>query len=149
MLCPLCKKSDTRVLDSRDEDTFVRRRRECLKCAYRFTTFEKVEPPNLKVRKRDGSCEPYSRNKLAHGINLAFEKRPFSCEQVDDLIRQVEESIIHQHKKEVSSKLIGDMVIDKLRAVDDVAYLRFVSVFKKFGSAKKFQQEVEKLGRSI
>lgn len=148
MLCPSCKKSDTRVLDSRDEDTLVRRRRACLKCAYRFTTFEKIEPPSLKVRKRDGNCEPYSRDKLAHGVNLAFEKRPFSCHQVEELIREIEEGIVHQHKKEISSKEIGDLVIEKLRMTDEVAYLRFVSVFKKFGSAKKFQQEVEKLGKS-
>lgn len=148
MLCPLCKKSDTKVLDSRDEETVVRRRRSCLKCSYRFTTFEKVEPPHLKVKKRNGDCEEYSRDKLAHGVTLAFEKRPFDCNQVEDIIRQIEEKIIHQHKKEISSKEIGDIVIDKLRSTDDVAYLRFVSVFKKFGSAKKFQQEVEKLGKS-
>lgn len=147
MLCPLCKKSDTKVLDSRDEDSFVRRRRACLKCSYRFTTFEKIEPPHLKVRKRDGACEMYSRDKLARGINLAFEKRPFNCQQVEDFIRQIEENIIHQHRKEISSKEIGDLVIEKLRITDEVAYLRFLSVFKKFGSAKKFQQEAEKLGR--
>lgn len=145
MLCPLCKKSDTKVLDSRDEDSFVRRRRECIKCTYRFTTFEKVESPRLKVKKRDGSCEDYSHEKLAHGINLAFEKRPFSRNQVEDITREIEEKIVHQHRKEVSSKEIGDIVIEKLRDVDEVAYLRFASVFKKFGSARKFQKEAEKL----
>ena len=145
MLCPLCKKSDTKVLDSRDEDIFVRRRRECIKCTYRFTTFEKADSPRLKVKKRDGSCEDFSHDKLSRGISLAFEKRPFSCNQVDEIIREIEENIIHQHKKEISSKIIGDMVIDKLRSVDEVAYLRFASVFKKFGSARKFQREAEKL----
>lgn len=145
MLCPLCQKSDTKVLDSRDEDSFVRRRRQCLKCTYRFTTFEKVESPRLKVKKRDNDCEDYNHQKLAHGINLAFEKRPFNCDQVESIIREIEEKILRQHKKEISSREIGDIVIEKLRAVDEVAYLRFASVFKKFGSARKFQREAEKL----
>ncbi len=144
MLCPMCKKSDTKVLDSRDEDTFVRRRRQCLKCKYRFTTFEKADLPNLKISKRDGSCQDYSRDKLARGIKLALEKRPFSCQQVDDIINQIEQTILNKHKKEISSKEIGEIVVEKLRQIDEVAYLRFVSVFKKFGSAKKFQKEAEK-----
>ncbi len=144
MLCPLCKKSDTKVLDSRDEETFVRRRRQCLKCEYRFTTFEKIDLPNIKIVKRDGSYQDYDRNKLSRGIKLALEKRPFSCQQVDEIIATIEQSIINKHKKEISSKEIGDIVVEKLRQVDEVAYLRFVSVFKKFGSAKKFQKEAEK-----
>lgn len=144
MLCPLCKKSDTKVLDSRDEDLQVKRRRECLRCRYRFTTYEKIEPPHIKVIKRDGSCEDYSRDKLGRGIKLALEKRPFSCEQTDEIIRNIEQDLINRHKKEIQSREIGETVVKKLREVDEVAYLRFVSVFKKFSSAKKFQKEAEK-----
>ncbi len=144
MLCPLCKKSDSKVLDSRDEDTFVRRRRQCLKCEYRFTTFEKADLPNIKISKRDGSCQDYDRDKLARGIKLALEKRPFSCQQVDEIINQIEQVIMSKHKKEIPSKEIGEIVVKELRQIDEVAYLRFVSVFKKFGSAKKFQKEAEK-----
>lgn len=145
MLCPLCKKSDTKVLDSRDEDSQVKRRRECLRCRYRFTTYEKIEPPHIKVIKRDGSREVYSRDKLGHGIKLALEKRPFSRDQIDEIIRNIEQDLINRHKKEIQSREIGETVVKKLREIDEVAYLRFVSVFKKFSSAKKFQKEAEKL----
>jgi len=144
MLCPLCKISDTKVLDSRDEDIFVRRRRECLKCDYRFTTFERVDPPSLKVIKRDGTQEDFDHEKLARGIKLALEKRPFSSIQTDVIISQIEHTIVNNHKKAIDSKEIGEIVVKKLRDIDEVAYIRFVSVFKKFGSAKKFQKEAEK-----
>ena len=145
MICPACNKSLTRVLDSRDEDSFVRRRRSCQKCGYRFTTFERIESPKLKVKKRDGSAEDYSHQKLSRGIKLCFEKRPLDCRQIEEIITEIENKIIALNKKEVSSREIGDLVIDKLRKIDDVAYLRFLSVYKKFGSAKKFQKEAEKL----
>lgn len=144
MLCPVCKKSDTKVLDSRDEDSYVKRRRECLSCSYRFTTFEKTEPPRIKIIKRDGTCEDYSRDKLGKGIYLALEKRPFNCEQTEEIIRGIEQEIINRHKNEINSREIGEIVIKQLRQIDEVAYLRFISVFKKFNSAKKFQQEAEK-----
>lgn len=145
MLCPSCKKSDSRVLDSRDEDIFVRRRRECLKCQHRFTTFEYFESPKLKVSKRDGSVEAYSPDKLSRGIRLALEKRPFSQERIEQLIADIEQDIMKIGKTIVSSRQIGDIILEKLRLLDDVAYLRFLSVYKKFGSAKKFQKEAEKL----
>jgi len=145
MNCPSCKKSDTRVLDSRDESDFVRRRRECLKCNYRFTTFEKIDTPKINVKKRNGECEEYSREKLSRGINLAFEKRPFSSDQVEGLIDEIEQEILNKHKKEIDSRQIGEIAIAKIKQIDEVAYLRFASVFKKFGSAKKFQKEAEKL----
>lgn len=145
MLCPSCKKSDTKVLDSRDQGERVKRRRFCLKCSYRFTTFEKIEVPNIKVVKRDGNCVNYDREKLARGISLAFEKRPYQCERVESIVSTIEKSILLQKDKIITSKEIGEMVIANLRKIDSVAYLRFVSIFKKFGSAKKFQQEAEKL----
>lgn len=145
MLCPVCKKSDTSVLDSRDESIFVRRRRECLSCKYRFTTYERIEPPRLKVVKRNLDEEDYSREKLSKGIALALEKRPFSESQINDIVMDIENEIIKAGKKEINSKTIGDYVIHKLKSIDEVAYLRFLSVYKKFASAKKFQREAEKL----
>lgn len=145
MLCPACKKSDSKVLDSRDEATFVRRRRECLKCHYRFTTYEKIEAFKIKVVKRDGTLQDYRRDKLARGIYLALEKRPLSDEQIENIINDIEGTILTLNIKRIPTRQIGNLVIDKLKSVDEVAYLRFLSVYKSFGSAKKFQSEAEKL----
>lgn len=147
MLCPECKKSDTKVLDSRDDDRLIRRRRECLRCHYRFTTYERIESPRLKVIKRNGMSEEYQREKLAHGINLALEKRPVSTNQIEGIIDSIEHEITKLKTKFISSKQIGKFVIEKLKEVDEVAYLRFLSVYKSFGSASKFQKEAEKLTR--
>lgn len=145
MLCPACKKSDSKVLDSRDEHSFVRRRRECLKCHYRFTTYEKVEPIKLHVIKRDGSIQDFKHEKLARGISLALEKRPFSKQQIESFVDEIEGILLNSNIKKFPSRQIGNMVLDKLKSVDEVAYLRFLSVYKGFGSAKKFQTEAEKL----
>jgi len=147
MLCPECKKSDTRVLDSRDDDRLIRRRRECLRCKYRFTTYERIESPRIKVIKRNGNIEDYSRQKLAHGINLALEKRPVTCGQIETVIDSIEHEITKLKTKYIASKQIGKFVIDKLKETDEVAYLRFLSVYKSFGSASKFQKEAEKLAK--
>lgn len=147
MLCPACKKSDTKVLDSRDETTFVRRRRECLICCYRFTTYERLEALRIQVVKRNGATEEYSRDKVARGIRLALEKRPFFEDQIETIIDDVERTILVLNLKRIPSRQIGDLVIKKLKSIDEVAYLRFLSVYKSFGSAKKFQQEAEKLNR--
>lgn len=145
MLCPECKKSDSKVLDSRSDDRFIRRRRECLKCHYRFTTYERVESPRIKIIKRNGAMEDYQRSKLAKGINLALEKRPVTCTQIESIIDSVEHDVTKLKSKFITSKQIGKFVIDHLKEVDDVAYLRFLSVYKSFGSASKFQKEAEKL----
>lgn len=145
MLCPACKKSDTKVLDSRDEASFVRRRRECIKCRYRFTTYEKIEPVKLHVIKRDGSIQDYEREKLSRGIHRAFEKRPFSKEQIENFVEEIEGILLVSNIKKIPSRQIGNIVLDKLKSIDEVAYLRFLSVYKGFGSAKKFQTEAEKL----
>ncbi|MFA5927332.1 MAG: transcriptional regulator NrdR [Patescibacteria group bacterium] len=145
MLCPACKKSDSKVLDSRDEDQFVRRRRECLKCHYRFTTYERIEPLRLQVIKRDGTPEEYHRDKLARGIYLALEKRPYTREHIENIVDEIERTILVLNIKKIPTRQIGDLVIDKLKEIDEVAYLRFLSVYKSFGSAKKFQTEAEKL----
>lgn len=145
MLCPECKKSDTQVLDSRGEERFIRRRRECLRCHYRFTTYERVESPRIKILKRNGAMEDYQRPKLAKGINLALEKRPVNCNQIETLLDSIEHDITKLKSKFVPSKQIGMFVLNRLKETDEVGYLRFLSVYKSFGSASKFQKEAEKL----
>ncbi len=147
MICPECKKSDTKVLDSRDDDRTIRRRRECLRCHYRFTTYERIESPKIKVVKRNGVIEEYSRNKLGRGINLSLEKRPVTPNHIESIIDAVEHEITKLKTKYITSKQIGKFCIDKLKDVDEVGYLRFLSVYKSFGSASKFQKEAEKLQR--
>ena len=147
MLCPECKKSDTKVLDSRSEERFIRRRRECLRCKFRFTTYERIEAPRIQVVKRNGIAENYQRQKVAKGVYLAFEKRPFGSSQIETLIDDVEHEIGRANSKMVHSRQIGDIVIEKLKNFDEVAFLRFLSVYKSFGSAKKFQKEAEKLNK--
>lgn len=147
MFCPECKKSDTKVLDSRSEERFIRRRRECLRCKFRFTTYERIDPPKIQVVKRTGSMEDYQRGKVAKGIHLALEKRPFGTNQIEAIIDDVEYEISRLKSKMVHSRQIGDIITTKLKAIDEVAYLRFLSVYKSFGSAKKFQREAEKLNK--
>lgn len=145
MLCPECKKSGSCVLDSRNEQRFVRRRRECLRCKFRFTTYERIDPPKIHVVKRNGLIEDYQRIKISKGIYLAFEKRPFGPNQIEEVVDDVEHEISRLKSKMVHTRQIGDIVITKLKSLDEVAYLRFLSVYKSFGSAKKFQREAEKL----
>lgn len=147
MICPECKKSDTRVLDSRGEERFIRRRRQCLRCRYRFTTYERVESPRIKILKRNGTIEDYQRQKLSKGINLALEKRPVTCNQIETIIDSIEHDITKLRSKFITSKQIGLFVLNRLKEIDEVAYLRFLSVYKSFGSASKFQKEAEKLTR--
>ena len=147
MLCPECKKSDTQVLDSRSEERFIRRRRACLRCHYRFTTYERVESPRIKILKRDGAMEDYQRQKLAKGINLALEKRPVHCNQIESIIDSIEHDITKLKSKFITSKQIGLFVLNRLKEIDEVGYLRFLSVYKSFGSASKFQKEAEKLAK--
>jgi len=147
MLCPECKKSDTEVLDSRSEEKFVRRRRECLRCKFRFTTYERIEAPKIQILKRDGTIEDYQRNKMAKGIRLAMEKRPFGENQIENIVSDVEHELSRLKSKLIHTRQVGDIIINKLKDVDEVAYLRFLSVYKSFASAKKFQKEAEKLSK--
>lgn len=147
MLCPECKKPETQVLDSRGEERFVRRRRACLGCGYRFTTYERIESPRIRIKKRSGTLEDYQREKLGRGVHLALEKRPFSLNQIEAIIDDIEHRITKSKAREITSKQVGEIVIKKLKEVDEVAYLRFLSVYKSFGSALKFQKEAEKLQR--
>jgi transcriptional repressor NrdR len=146
MFCPRCKSEDTSVIDSRlsEEGRSVRRRRECPKCNYRFTTFERQEMANLIVVKRDGTREPYTRGKLERGIWLACTKRPVTQEQVDKLLTTLEEEWAAEGG-EVKSSQIGDDVMRALKKLDQVAYIRFASVHREFKDVEEFKEELGKL----
>lgn len=146
MHCPKCKHPDTSVLDSRvtQEGKAIRRRRECDKCRFRFTTFERLEMSTFVVVKRDSSREPYSREKVERGVWRACEKRPIGQEQIDRILGELEESWA-RHGKEVPSQLIGEGIMEKLRKLDHVAYIRFASVYRQFRDIETFKKEVQKL----
>ena len=146
MYCPKCKHTETSVLDSRLtlEGKSVRRRRQCDTCEYRFTTFEKVELSTFVVVKRDSSREPYSREKVEKGVWRACEKRNVTQLQVDTLLNELEEEWT-AYGKEVPSKMIGESVMEKLKKLDEVAYIRFASVYKQFKDLESFKKEVLKL----
>ena len=146
MHCPRCKSTDTSVIDSRlaEDGRAVRRRRECPKCAHRFTTFERQELSALIVVKRDGTREPYSRSKLERGIWIACTKRPISQEQIDKMLNKLEEKWA-TNKKEVGSATIGMDVMRMLKNIDQVAYIRFASVHREFKDVEEFKEELGKL----
>jgi len=146
MLCPKCKKSETRVIDSRDtnEGREVRRRRECEKCGFRFTTFEQIETSNFIVIKKDGSREPYQRQKIESGIWKSCEKRPVTEAQVEALLNNLEDGW-SSLGKEIPSKLIGEHLMEALKTLDEVAYIRFASVYRQFKDVESFKAELSKL----
>lgn len=147
MFCPFCSHSETKVTDSRDtnDGKAIRRRRECEKCKARFSTYEEVELLSLSVIKKDGRKEEYDKNKIKSGIMRALEKRPVSEEKIEKLLGDIEYEIQSREKCEITSKEIGKIVLEKLKDTDDVAYLRFASVYKSFGSAETFKKEAEKI----
>ena len=144
MLCPYCSNDETKVTDKRDSKNETRRRRECLNCKRRFTTYEKVEPVEIFVIKKDGRREPFSREKLKSGIMKACEKLSVSGEQIDKAIFEIEEKL-KQHGREVSSKLIGELVMRQLKKLDKVAYVRFASVYKDFHDIDDFKKEIKEV----
>lgn len=147
MKCPKCTSEELKVNEKRDleGEAAIRRRRECQKCGHRFTTYERIEIPSLLVVKKNGERQVYSREKLASGIYKAFEKRPFDQSRIEELIDGIEQEINVFGKKEISSGAIGDIVLLKIKEMDDVAYLRFASVYKSFESAETFKKELEKI----
>lgn len=147
MRCPYCDFIDSKVIDSRpsEDDRSIRRRRECLKCGRRFTTYEKVEEMLLTVVKKDGSREAFDRNKILNGIMRACEKRPVSREQMDNVVNDIERYLYSLMEKEISSSFIGDVLSDHLKALDEVAYVRFASVYRHFEDVSTFIAEIEKL----
>ncbi len=147
MRCPACKFEDTKVLDSRslEEGAIIRRRRECLKCGFRFSTHEEMEVLNLVVIKKNGSRELYQREKLETGIRKALEKRPVKEEKIKKTIHEIEKNILAHGKGEIESKKIGELVMLALKELDDVAYIRFASVYKSFQDMETFQKEIKKI----
>ena len=144
MDCPYCP-GKTRVTDKRNSPEGVRRRRECLKCKKRFTTYEKIGRSDLYVIKKDGRREKFSREKLETGIERAFEKRPVPKEKIEKMINEIEEQLMRRGKKEVKSSAIGELVMKKIKRLDHVAYIRFASVYRDFQDIKAFKKELREL----
>ncbi|OGJ21126.1 transcriptional regulator NrdR [Candidatus Pacearchaeota archaeon RBG_13_36_9] len=145
MRCIFCE-GETKVTDKRDSQGETRRRRECLKCKKRFTTYERVEEPNFIVIKKDKSREPFSREKLRMGIEKACEKRPIETEKIDSMVSEIERKIRNKIKgKEVESSVIGELVMKELKKVDKVAYIRFASVYREFKDITDFKREIKEV----
>ena len=144
MKCPFCGYEDTKVIDSRPNDEKIKRRRECVKCSGRFTTYESVEMPQLLVEKRSGGFEPFDKQKLIKGIFTAIKKRPVTKAQVDEIADYVENVCADQLRSYIKSREIGEIVLEKLRDIDPVAYIRFASVYENFTDVKRFVAAISK-----
>lgn len=149
MKCPYCGEDNTRVIDSRpaEENNSIRRRRQCDACGRRFTTYEKVETIPLMVIKKDNNREPYDRSKIESGIMRACHKRPVSTSAINTAVENIEAQIFAMEDKEVRSNAIGELVMDQLKELDEVAYVRFASVYREFRDVNTFLEELEKLYR--
>jgi transcriptional repressor NrdR len=145
VICPTCRNGDTRVVDSRDDESVVRRRRECLTCKHRFTTYERMESPRIFVVKKDGRREQYDRDKILAGLRRACEKRPISEAQMEDLVGTIERELFARGENEVPGSLIGEKVMEALKRLDPVAYIRFASVYRQFRDVESFQAELAEL----
>lgn len=147
MRCPYCKKNDDKVIDSRSsgEGALIRRRRECLKCGRRFTTYERVEEVPLLVIKKDQRRETYDRSKVLAGIQKACEKRPVSRESQDEIVDHLEKRLDEKYEKEVPSSVIGEFIMEELAKLDQVAYVRFASVYRQFKDINHFLKELKGL----
>ncbi len=144
MICPYCMSEETKVTDKRDSGDITRRRRECLKCGKRFSTQERVEEIEIRVVKKDGRKEDFDRGKLKRGVLLACEKRPIDNAKIDNMITKIEEKL-RKKGKEVKSEFIGELISRELKKVDDVAYIRFASVYKGFSDIGDFKEEIKEL----
>lgn len=147
MKCPYCSHEETQVIDSRDTENLeaTRRRRECSKCSKRFTTYERVEEADIVVVKKDGKRERFERQKVINGILKACEKRPISLERIEKLVDDVESDLRKRDSVEVDSKILGKLVMRKLKSLDKVAYIRFASVYLEFEDLNRFEEELDKL----
>ena len=148
MRCPKCGHQEDKVIDSRAsrEGATIRRRRQCLGCNYRFTTYEEVERAGLVVVKRDGRREDFSKEKLLSGLRKACQKRPISPKVTEDLVERIVNDVTDKYEREVPAEVIGKQVMEGLRQIDEVAYVRFASVYRRFQEATDFVQEVKKMG---
>ena len=147
MKCPYCRYTESKVIDSRptDEGERIRRRRECLKCGKRFTTYEVIESVPIVVIKKDKSRETFDRSKLLNGLLRACEKRPVSIDQLDRIVDEIEATLQESMDREVPSQLIGTYAMEKLKQVDEVAYVRFASVYRQFKDINSFMEELSRL----
>ncbi|MBR4015101.1 MAG: transcriptional repressor NrdR [Anaerotignum sp.] len=147
MKCPFCNYTDTKVIDSRaqDENTVIRRRRLCESCGKRFTTYERIDMIPITVIKRDGTREIFDKNKLVGGIMKSCNKRPVTAKQIEELVDDIENTLMGNGEREVDSKVVGNMVMDRLKDLDEVAYVRFASVYRQFKDINTFIDELEKL----
>lgn len=148
MKCPRCSYNGSRVVDSRpaDDGSTIRRRRECEECKYRFTTYERIEETPLLVVKKNGDREEFNRAKILRGVHRAFEKRPFSAKQQEDIVNRIESKIREEGLREIPSTDIGEYVMDELAEIDDVAYIRFASVYRQFQDIEVFMEEMRNIG---
>ncbi|MCL2266669.1 MAG: transcriptional regulator NrdR [Treponema sp.] len=150
MRCPHCGTIEDKVVESRSlaNGDAVRRRRECISCGYRFTSYEKIDERQFMVVKKDSRREPFDRQKLERGVVRALEKRPFSHMQIENLINEIEDetAILSKGSREISCSIIGDLVLERLGKLDKVAYIRFASVYKDFNNPEEFIEEIKKLG---
>ena len=151
MKCPYCNEADTKVIDSRpaDDNSSIRRRRQCERCGKRFTTYEKLETMPFMVIKKDRTREPYNRSKVEAGIVRSCHKRPVSTQQINAMLDEIENEIFNCEDKEVETTVIGELVMDKLKKLDEVAYVRFASVYREFKDVNTFMEELGKLLKKI
>ena len=151
MRCPNCASLDTQVKDSRptEDSSVIRRRRVCLACNFRFTTFERVQLRELTVIKRNGRRVPFDRDKLLRSVQIALRKRPVEPERIDQAVSKLVRELESQGESEISSETVGEMVMEALRALDDVAYVRFASVYRSFEDVADFREEIERLERDL
>ncbi|MCD7858802.1 MAG: transcriptional regulator NrdR [Firmicutes bacterium] len=147
MKCPFCGDQESKVVDSRhsEDGSSIRRRRECLACQRRFTTYEMVESLPIIVLKRDGSRQPFDRNKILSSMVHAFDKRQVSMQELDRITTEIEQTIQERLEREVSSDTIGEMVLERLRPIDEVAYIRFASVYRRFPDVRSFVREIDRM----
>ena len=147
MKCPYCGEGDSKVIDSRpaEDGSFIRRRRQCNACEKRFTTYEKVETIPLIVIKKDNNREPYNRQKIESGVLSSCHKRPISADQIGKLVDEVETEIFNREEREISAQTIGEIVMNHLKDLDAVAYVRFASVYREFKDVNTFMDEIKKI----
>tara|TARA_Y100000310_G_scaffold344356_1_gene456704 strand:+ start:1161 stop:1598 length:438 start_codon:yes stop_codon:yes gene_type:complete len=145
MKCLYCSNKTSKVTNKRESPQGIRRRRECLKCKKRFTTYENISQHDFYIIKKDKNREKFSREKLEKGIEKAFEKRPISKEKIEKMINEIEEQLRKKGKKEIKSSVIGEIVMKKIKNLDNVAYIRFSSVYRNFQDIKDFKKEIKKL----
>ncbi len=147
MKCPFCSHRESKVVDSRptDEGQAIRRRRECMVCTKRFTTYEKIDEIPLIVVKKNGNREPYNKNKILNGVIKSCEKRPISLQEIEELVDKVEKQLYNTMEREITTEFIGNLVIDKIKELDEVAYVRFASVYREFKDINTFMDEVKKI----